>query len=141
MFVQPDVQERTVEEWEEWIAPVKPSQPEWTQPEWWRDLAVVPGIPYKKRPIPIGPDDLMPRFDGIYVLPETPTKDWLTNPSTGVLFNGEVVSHAGLADATVFQAATSGRALDSITGGGLKNVVGAGGLNFTMVNGMERNFR
>jgi len=58
-----------------------------------------------------------------------------------VLFKGEVVGRAGRADGTVLPIAAAARAFDSIASGGSKNVVGAGGLNSTMLNGMERNFR
>ena len=146
LFVQPDVEETTVEQWDDWVTLSPPSEPDWRLPRWWDDLVVVPGLPHKKKPIPVGPDDYFPQFGGIYVLPETPQEDWLTNSFTGVLFKGEVVGRGGLADTTVLPVATgagafAGRGVNVAGGVNVVKVIGSGGLNGAMPNISDRNMR
>jgi len=146
LFVQPDVEETTVEQWDDWVTLSPPSEPDWRLPRWWDALVVVPGLPHKKKPIPVGPDDYFPQFGGIYVLPETPQEDWLTNSFTGVLFKGEVVGRGGLADTTVLPVATgagafAGRGVNVAGGVNVVKVIGSGGLNGAMPNISDRNMR
>ena len=138
LFVQPDVKETTIEEWEEWVTPTQPPQFQFALPEWWSNLMVVPAVPYKQPPIPIGPDDYMPQFDGLYTLPETPGQDWLTNATTGLLFKGEVVGKSGRAVTGVTQRITPAGATPVR---GVANVIGGAGLKTGPAINIDRNFR
>ena len=45
-FVEPNLTERTIENWQGWIAQTAQSEPEWEQPRWWDNLVVVPEVPW-----------------------------------------------------------------------------------------------
>jgi hypothetical protein len=143
LFVQPDVEERTMEQWDEWVTPAQrsPSAP-WSHPEWWDELAIVPNVPWKRIPVPVGPDDYFPNFKGIYEMPANPGQDWITNPATGVVFNGEVVSGAGRVDAAAVRpmggaGVLEGRVTANI--GRVTNVIGVAGLSTpASIGGIQR---
>ena len=97
-FVQPDVTERTVELWEEWIThPAQPEQ-EWDRPEWWWDqLVVMAQIPRKESlpPFPGGPPPGDPTVDPRALYTLTPADDWLVNQGTTVLFADRLIGPQG----------------------------------------------
>lgn len=96
LFVEPDVMERTVEEWKGWIPHPPQSEPGWHIPDRWKDITVIPEIPWNPRfpdpeegwQVPIDPGSLInPR----------PGDDWLVNPLTGLRFEDEVIGPGGRA--------------------------------------------
>jgi hypothetical protein len=92
-FVEPDVTERTVEEWQECITPAYEPERVWQQLDWWKkDLVVVPQIP-RKGPFPDG--DPWRSIDPGALINPTQDRDWLVNPGTGLLFDGAVIGPAG----------------------------------------------
>jgi hypothetical protein len=91
LFVQPDATEKTLEEWHEWIPPaVVGVGPEIVNPKWFEEMEVEPRFPRKPG---VGPDDFFPDDD--LILPARPKGDWLVNPSTGLMFDGELIGPLG----------------------------------------------
>jgi hypothetical protein len=136
LFVEPEVEEKTVEQWEDWVTPSPPLDSLSTLPQWWDDLVVVPGVPYHKPPFPT-PDDYQPHLGGIDMLRASPESDWLTNPSTGLLFHGELIDTAGRAG-SVLPSSLGAAAPPRIT-----NVIGGAGLKTMRAEniGLNRSFR
>ena len=93
-FVEPDVKEITIEEWEEWIPPVSRPEPVWEIPTYWDDLVVVPEIPWEG-PIPDFEQPFGPIIDPGSVIDPAPDLDWLTNPATVVRYGDVVIGPAG----------------------------------------------
>lgn len=93
-FVEPDVTERTIEEWQEWVTRTPATEPGWTQPDWWKDIVVIPEIP-KKWPIPF-PDDpwRSPIHPGSLINP-VPDRDWLVNPGSVIKFGDVLIGPTG----------------------------------------------
>ena len=89
-FVEPEVVERTIEEWEEWVT--RTMQPELT----WQvsEITVISKIPHKS-PIPY-PDDLW-RFpiDPGSVINPVLERDWLVNPGTVMKFGDVLIGPIG----------------------------------------------
>ncbi|HEY9419811.1 MAG TPA: neuraminidase-like domain-containing protein, partial [Thermoanaerobaculia bacterium] len=135
LFVEPSVTERTITDWEDWITPMPKPKPEWERPEWWKDIVVTPKVP-RPRPIPVDPDDPTWRNP---IGPESLIsleieQDWLVNPRTGLLFEGELIAPGGRAGATV----TPGiEAMGTRAGGGRLNVIDASGFNSTLARGLD----
>jgi len=103
LFVEPNVEERTIEEWQEWVTRTPQPEPEWVP--WDRlDEFVKPMIPKLELPIPIDPDDLiwrLPPVDRDSRITVKPGQDWLVNPATGLLFEGELIGPGGKAGMAV----------------------------------------
>ncbi len=163
-FVEPDVTERTIEEWQEWVVRTPQPEPGWRTPDWWDGIVVIPEFPWKT-PNP-GPGDpwRLPIDPGSVIDPIL-DRDWLVNPGTVIRFDDvligpdgqpgiEIVSGAGAATAGQGQvnvnpgsglAGGSAVALSDATsfaksglkaiGGGL-NVVGGAGFN----SALQKNF-
>lgn len=111
LFVEPNVTERTVEEWQEWVTRTPQPEPGWIDPDWWKEIPVKPEIPWKW-PLPTPGDP--PWFDPIdpaSLVKVKPGEDWLVNPATGLLFDGELVGPGGRLDATILPATDVGAAL------------------------------
>ena len=94
LFIEPDVTERTIEEWQEWVTKTPAPDEEWTLPDWWKDVVVIPEIP-KLWPGPV-PDDpwkvsIDPRSK---ILPKL-DRDWLVNPVSVVKFGDVLIGQAG----------------------------------------------
>jgi hypothetical protein len=110
-FVEPNVTERTIEEWQEWVTRTPQPEPGWIDPDWWKEIPVRPEIP-RKWPLPTPSDP--PWFDPIdpaSLVKVKPGDDWLVNPATGLLFDGELVGPGGRLDATILPATDVGAAL------------------------------
>jgi hypothetical protein len=71
-FVEPDVAERTIEEWQEWVTKTPQPEPGWRIPG---DIVVTPDIP-RKWPIP-DPGPLHPSIDPGSVINPASGRDWL----------------------------------------------------------------
>ncbi|MEJ7870614.1 MAG: neuraminidase-like domain-containing protein [Rubrobacteraceae bacterium] len=102
LFVEPNVEERTIEEWQEWVTRTPQPEPEWVP---WDRLEefVKPMIPKLDLPILIYPDDpiwhLSANLDSRITV--KPGQDWLVNPATGLLFEGELIGPGGKAGMAV----------------------------------------
>jgi hypothetical protein len=96
LFLEPDVTERTIEEWQDWVTrtPVpEPDGPIWFKdPGWWQK-SVKPAWPKKPGPDPWGPIELVADPSSIIHVAEG--TDWLVNEATGLLFDGAVVGPTG----------------------------------------------
>ncbi len=94
LFVEPNVTERTIEEWEEWIT--RTPQPElgWRIPEKWPDVVVIPGTPWKP-PFPDPGDPWRVPIDPGSLINPRPGFDWLVNPLTGLRFDDDVIGPSG----------------------------------------------
>ena len=104
LFVEPEVTERTIEQWEEYLTrtPVpEPEAPGWYHdPNFWEKY-VQAFHPFKVDPI--GPVAKFPFSDSL-----TQPKgglDWLMNPGTGLLFDGQIIGSRGLAPVNVIAVA------------------------------------
>ncbi|MEQ1844079.1 MAG: neuraminidase-like domain-containing protein [Nitrospira sp.] len=87
LFVEPNVTERTIEEWQEWVTRTPQPEPGWGIPDRWKDIVVIPEKPWKGPiPYPIDPGSLInPILD----------RDWLVNPATALEFDGVLIGPAG----------------------------------------------
>jgi len=103
LFVEPSVEERTIEEWQEWVTRTPRPEPEWVPLDRLEEF-VKPMIPKLELPIPIDPDDpiwRLPPIDRDSRITVKPGQDWLVNPATGLLFEGELIGPGGKAGMAV----------------------------------------
>lgn len=159
LYIQPNLTEQTIEEWQEWVTRTTQPEPDWDRPAWWKDIVVSPAVPRLKdearldptRPsagLGVGDDSLL----GIQ-----PKVDWVVNPATGVLFDGELVGPVGRAGVDVLSSVAEGQAGSGVAGGqavvaeahaalqraGLEqgaaglNVVGSSGFNAALARNFE----
>jgi hypothetical protein len=111
LFVEPDVTEKTVEEWEEWVTRTPEPEPRWIDPDWWKDIPIKPGIP-RKWPFPTpGDTPWLDPIDHASLVTVKPGQDWLVNPATGLLFEGELVGPGGRLNVTILPASEVGAAV------------------------------
>lgn len=103
-FVEPNVRERTIEEWQDWITRTPMPVPDGLGP----GIIAIPEIP-RYWPLP-GPR--IPQFNidpGSLINPK-PAYDWLVNPGTALLYDGTPIGAAGRAGLEILPALdTSGR--------------------------------
>jgi len=94
LFVAPNVTERTIEEWKDWVTRTPQPEPVWVKPDWWKEISVISGLPWKE-PFP-GPGDpaRLPIDTGALFNSES-GYDWLVNPLTGLRFDDEVIGASG----------------------------------------------
>jgi hypothetical protein len=101
LFVEPDVTERTIEEWQEWVTrtPVPSAEePPWEIDPGWFDQYVLPAWPLwppilRKEPDPL---DLLSDPPGDWsILTEHQGVDWLVNEATVLKFGGELIGSTG----------------------------------------------
>ncbi|MDV6297234.1 neuraminidase-like domain-containing protein [Rhodococcus aetherivorans] len=101
LFVEPEVTERTVEEWQEWVTRTPVPELElpmlYKDPKWW-DRFVVPIEVESLIPDPLGPV-IFPDRDSI--IQGADRIDWLINQGTGLLFDGQVIGAQGKAPVEV----------------------------------------
>jgi hypothetical protein len=86
-------------------------EPGWIDPDWWKEIPVKPEIPWKW-PLPTPGDP--PWFDPIdpaSLVKVKPGEDWLVNPATGLLFDGELVGPGGRLDVTILPTSEVGAAV------------------------------
>lgn len=101
LFIEPNVTERTIEEWQEWVTRTPQPEPGWIDPEWWKDIPIKPEIPWKlPLPTPGDPPWFAP-IDPASLLKVKQQEDWLVNPATALLFNGELIGPKGRLDVTI----------------------------------------
>ncbi|UTT71278.1 neuraminidase-like domain-containing protein [Arthrobacter sp. DNA4] len=123
LFLEPEVTERTIEEWQEWVTttPVPGSpRPDWLDDDrWWTEL-VKPRVP---KVVPVKPGDwVVDPIDQVFhsglpysVLTQPEGRDWITNAGTGLLFDGQVVGERGALDVQLVQAADVASAHGAVT--------------------------
>lgn len=108
LFVEPSVTERTIEEWQDWVTRTPQPEPGWRDPDWWKEIVVIPEMP-KKWPIP---DPRDPRggfrIDPGSLINPVPDFDWLVNPGTGLLFDGVLIGPAGRPGLEILTAEVAG---------------------------------
>jgi hypothetical protein len=95
LFVEPSLEERRVEDWQNYVTETPPLDLGFGLPD--RDkVAIVPEFPHDPRdPIwnpPLGDET---------ILPVHPSNDWLINPGTGVLLDGQLIGPKGHVDAVI----------------------------------------
>ena len=94
LFIEPNVTERTIEEWQEWVTRTPQPEPDWRVPNWWQDIVVIPEIP-RKLPIPEPGDPWLGPIDPGSLINPVPVHDWLVNPATTLEFDGVLIGPAG----------------------------------------------
>jgi hypothetical protein len=100
LFVEPNVTERTIEKWKGWITLPPQSEPGWRLPDWWKNVMVIPEIPWKP-PHPDPKDPWRLSIDPASIIHSKPAYDWLVNPLTGLRFDEEVIGPSGRAGIVV----------------------------------------
>jgi hypothetical protein len=106
LFIEPNVEEQTIEEWQEWVTRTPKPKPDWVLPERWKDF-VKPMVPKPKLPIPVDPGDPvwhLPLEEESLVEMQH-SQDWLVNPATRLQFDGEIIGSAGRTELAVLSAA------------------------------------
>lgn len=93
-FVEPDVTERTIEEWQEWVTRSPAPDPGWKAPNWWKKIVVIPDIP-RKWPVPEPGDPWRFSVDPGSIIQPVPDRDWLVNPGSVVMFDDVLIGPAG----------------------------------------------
>lgn len=123
LFIEPNVEERTIEEWEEWVTRTPQPEPEGSR--WYPKEYVKPMLAKPKLAIPLDLDDPIWRIplarESLAKL--QPGQDWLVNPATGLRFDGEVIGSAGRSGLAVL---SSAEAVGAIAEGGVPMNVHAG---------------
>jgi hypothetical protein len=121
LFVEPSVSERTVEEWQEWITPTPQPEPGWKNPKWFEELEILPEIPWKvPRPRPGDPWEI----DVDSLVGVKRRNDWLVNPITALVFDGELIGSSGRTRVTMLP---SSALMTAIVGGATPVSVTTGG--------------
>ena len=121
LFVEPTVNERTIEEWEEWVTQTPQPSQNSTSVDWWKDIEIQQEIPWVHVAPEPGESWTDPTPDSVYKIGTK--NDWLVNPTTGVLYKGAVIGpsgHSGLAVQPALAAAgaiTKGSTLVPVSAG------------------------
>jgi hypothetical protein len=93
-FVESDVTERTIEEWQEWVTRTPTTEPGWSKPDWWNEIVVIAELPRKwEIPVPEEPWR-SPIHPGSLINPGL-DRDWLINPGTAIKFGDVLIGPAG----------------------------------------------
>jgi len=90
LFIEPNVSERTIEEWQEWVTQTPQPEPGWREPDWWKEIVVIPDIP-RMWPIPDPGDPWRLPID----INPIPDRDWLVNPGTAIRFDDVLIGPTG----------------------------------------------
>jgi ABC toxin N-terminal region/Neuraminidase-like domain/Salmonella virulence plasmid 28.1kDa A protein len=145
LFAEPTVTERTIEEWKSWLNP-PPLEREPRRPRL-PEFEIIPEIPRRV----LDPRDPVwnPPIDENSIIQPRETPDWLTNPTTGLLFGEELIGPGGRSgvfvlpsNVNVGEVAAEGPLVNVRTGGGVAESPAAvitvsgealvrGGLTFT----------
>jgi hypothetical protein len=103
LYLEPDLTERTIEEWQEWVTRTPQPEPEWDRPDWWDSIFVSAAVPSPKDGIRVDPGRPVRQL-GVgdeSLVAVKPRPDWVVNPQTGVLFGGELIGPGGRAGVDV----------------------------------------
>jgi hypothetical protein len=137
LFLEPNVVETTVEEWQEWVKQTPKPEPERVHPgrPKLKEVVVIPEFPLRHR-IPLGdPAPIDPLS-----LAGQPSLDWFVNPATLMLFDGMLIGSGGQYGALTQPTQIAGE----VRAGGTPVQInsgsrqGAGGVVFADVNIQER---
>ena len=122
-FVESDVSERTIEEWEDSIPRPPVSEPYWHLADMWKVLPVVPSHPGK---LPVFDTNIDQRS----LVALKADNDWLLNPQTALRFGAEVIGSTGRVKVglSVIDKTALGMQQGGLLQGGL-SVVGSAGLS------------
>ncbi len=93
-FVEPNVTERTIEEWQEWVTRTTEAEPGWRRSDWWDDLVVIREFP-RKWPIPDPRDPRYPPIDLGSLVNPIRDRDWLINQGTAIRFDDVLIGPTG----------------------------------------------
>jgi hypothetical protein len=99
LFVEPNVTERTIEEWQEWV-----TRPPQSEPGWQMELPFVPEILWKQMITDPGDPRRIPIDPGSLINPIS-DRDWLVNPGTAMEFDGVLIGPAGQPGLEILSAA------------------------------------
>jgi hypothetical protein len=97
-YVEPSLEDDTIETWEEWVITTPEPKGEFEPPRWWEELPIKALIPDRLRiPKPLGPDDFLPGpIDELSRIKDFATNpDWVTNPGTVVKFGPDYIGSTG----------------------------------------------
>ena len=92
LFIEPTVSERTIEEWQEWVTHTPQPEQYLERADWWNEIVVESAIPLQEV-LPIDPRG--PTLDHASLIGMKIEHDWLVNPGTGLLFDGELIAPRG----------------------------------------------
>ena len=93
-FVEPDVTETTVEEWQDWVTRTPQTDFSWLSPDWWSDMVVVPEVP-RKWHVPEPGDPWRVPIDAESLIKPVEDRDWLVNPGSVVKFGDVLIGRNG----------------------------------------------
>jgi hypothetical protein len=92
LFMEPAVEERTIEEWQDWVTRTPRADPSWLVKDLWKEIAVVPYIP-SIEPIEKLEDWMNKGYEA--VIGKEPRVDWLTNEHTALILDGVLIGSTG----------------------------------------------
>jgi hypothetical protein len=125
-FIEPDITERTIEEWQEWITRTPAPEPDWKQQDWWDKVVVIAEIP-KKGPVaaPGGPGGVP--IDAGSIISPVKDRDWLINPGSAIKFGDTLIGPTGNpgieiragADAATYPGRVNANPGSDLPGGGI----------------------
>lgn len=119
LFIEPNVIETTIEEWQPWVTQTPPPESHWEIPDWWKDLVIAPETPWKK-PFPEPGDPWRSKINPEAIYNVKHGQDWLLNPATALTFESELIGPTGQVGLAVLPANEVAGAIQE--GGTLVNV-------------------
>jgi hypothetical protein len=124
-FVEPNLEERTIEEWKEWVTRMPELEVGWVQADWWKEIVLKAQYPKIREHILIDPGDPIWRtpIDERSKFKVRPEHDWLVNSATVMQFREELIGPAGRAG---LQVMPSAEAVGVLASGGIFLNVHAG---------------
>lgn len=97
MFIEPELEERLINEWQEWVTRAPEHDPDWAKLDWLDDLVLQSVIPEFKPPILVDPDDSVwsnpVDFQANFKVTEE--TDWLANSMTVLQFDEQLIGEKG----------------------------------------------
>ena len=116
-FIEPELTEKTIEEWQEWVTNTPVPEPEWELPDWWKTFPLTPTVPKPKPYIAVNPQDPVWKFqpDVAAAYQVRPDNDWLTNPATALHYGDALVGPIGRANVRIQPLATLANVANSST--------------------------
>jgi hypothetical protein len=114
LFVEPSLDERRIEDWQNYVTEPPPL-----------DLGflleslnkIIPESPHEEPPWTDHGDPIWPPLGDETILPVDPARDWLVNPGTGVLLDGQLIGPKGRVDAVITPATEATTPLTTATTG------------------------
>jgi len=118
-YLEPELTEHKLQDWQEWVTPAPQAEHEWDRPSWWKD-ALITAVNPKLAISPSTKVSEESKHSAVSGL------DWVVNPHTGVLLDGELIGPAGRVSAgeltgadTVAALAGGGREIGTAAGSGI----------------------